>query len=63
MGKLHLITGILKELLKEDNKEKDLDKYDLTEEEIEEVRKGNYESHYFEEEDLEDDDYYFEDDN
>ncbi|MBQ6495099.1 MAG: hypothetical protein IJI49_03765 [Bacilli bacterium] len=58
-----IITGILKELLKEGNKEKDLDKYDLTEEEKEVVRKGNYESHNFEEEDLEDDDYYFEDDN
>lgn len=60
-----LITGLLKNISESnnDNKEKELDKYDLTEEEKEKVKKGEYEPWNFEEEDLEDDDYYYEDDN
>ena len=59
-----LITGLLKNIAESnnDNKEKELDKYDLTEEEKEKVKKSEYEPWNFEEEDLEDDDYYFEDD-
>ena len=57
--------GLLKDLLgsNKDKKEKEIDKYNLTKEEKEEVRKGNYKPWNFEEEDLEDDDYYYEDDN
>lgn len=38
------------------------DSGELTDEQKEEVKKGNHDSWNFEEEDLEDDDYYFEDD-
>ena len=55
--------GILKNILSsnKDDKEKEMDVHNLTEEEKEEVKKGNYEPYNFEEEDLEDDDYHFED--
>ena len=58
--------GLLKDLLgsNKDKKEKETDnKYNLSKEEKEEVIKGNYMPWNFEEEDLEDDDYYYEDDN
>lgn len=45
-----------------DNKKLNND-FDLTSYEQEEINKGNYEPYQFEEEELEDDDYYFEDDN
>lgn len=45
-----------------DNKKLNND-FDLTSYEREEINKGNYEPYQFEEEELEDDDYYFEDDN
>ena len=38
------------------------DNNELNEEQKEEIKKGNYDAWNFEEEDLEDDDYYFEDD-
>lgn len=38
------------------------DNNELNEEQKEEIKKGNYDPWNFEEEDLEDDDYYFEDD-
>lgn len=38
------------------------DNNELTKEQKEEIKKGNYDPWNFEEEDLEDDDYYFEDD-
>ena len=38
------------------------DNSELTDEQKEEIKKGNYDSWNFEEEDLEDDDYYFDDD-
>lgn len=41
---------------------KDKDNEELTEEQKEEIKKGNYDPWNFEEEDLEDDDYYFDDD-
>lgn len=57
--------GLLKDLLgsNKDKKEKEIDKYNLTKEEQEEVRKGNYKPWNFEEEEKEEDDYYYEDDN
>ena len=45
------------ELLNEKN-----DNEELSEEQKEEIKKGNYDPWSFEEEDLEDDDYYFDDD-
>lgn len=45
-----------------DKLEKEMDLYNLEEFEREEVRRGYYSPENFEEEDLEDDDYYFEDD-
>jgi hypothetical protein len=38
------------------------DNEELTKEQKDEIKKGNYDPWNFEEEDLEDDDYYFEDD-
>lgn len=38
------------------------DNNELNEEQKEEIKKGNYDAWNFEEEELEDDDYYFEDD-
>lgn len=50
----------------QDNKakyiEEELDSYGLEDWQKEEVRKGNYDPWNFEEEDLEEDDYYYEDD-
>ena len=46
---------ILKEITKED-KEKNIDKYDLSKEELEEVRKGNYQIDEFDRDDDEDSD-------
>lgn len=43
-------------------KNKKDDNGELTEEQKEEIKKGNYDPWNFEEEDLEDDDYYFDDD-
>jgi hypothetical protein len=42
--------------------EKEMDVYDLEDWEKEEVKKGEYDPWNFEEEDLEEDDYYYEDD-
>ena len=54
---------------KKDNEEFGLFKFmneqsnnELTEEQKQEIKKGNYDPWNFEEEDLEDDDYYFDDD-
>lgn len=44
---------MFKELLKDNN--------ELTDEQKEEIKKGNYDPWNFEEEDLEEDDYYYED--
>ena len=46
----------------DDTEEDNLDLYGLDEEEKELVKKGEYDPHNFEEEDLDEDDYYFEDD-
>ena len=56
--------GLLKDILglNKDNEEKETNIYNLSKEEKEEVKKGNYEAWNFEEEEKEDDDYYYEDD-
>lgn len=51
MGLFRILKAI-----SEDDKEKELDKYDLTKEEREEVRKGNYEPDEFDRDDDEDSD-------
>lgn len=45
-----------------DYTDEELENYGLDEQQREEVKKGNYDPWNFEEEDLEDDDYYYEDD-
>lgn len=45
-----------------DYTDEELENYGLDEQQREEVKKGNYDPWGFEEEDLEDDDYYYEDD-
>lgn len=62
MGLLDLLLGTNDDKKKKDN-DSTFNLFGLDDSQKDEVKKGNYDSWNFEEEELEEDDYFFEDDN
>lgn len=61
MGLLSSLLGIDDENNKEDNSDSILNLFGLDDNQKKEVKEGNYDAWNFEEEDLEEDDYHYED--